>query len=352
MSKATRILRLASGQPDPNTLAEAAAVLRRGGTVAFPTETVYGLGADALQPEALAGIFAAKGRPLDNPLIVHIAGWEQAEALIAGEPPPLFWRLGRLFWPGPLTLVVPRHGRVPAAVSAGLPTVAIRWPAHPVAEALIKLAAVAVAAPSANLSGRPSPTTAEHVEVDLAGRIDLILDGGPTGVGIESTVLDLTRDPPLLLRPGGITREMLAEAVGEVAVAEAAGSGPVPSPGMKYRHYAPAAPLRLLAGDEAAVAAAALNELTGGRSAGLRIGLLASRQTLRAVAAGGGRPGWSFDLGDRRDLAAVAASLYRGLRQADAQDLDLILGECFPEAGLGAALMDRLRRAADMQDNG
>lgn len=346
----TRCLKVDPHQPQPESLEEAGRVLRAGGTVAFPTETVYGLGADALNPAAIEKIFAAKGRPMDNPLIVHIADWQQL-SLLTKDPPSALYQLGERFWPGPLTLIVPRHPRVPAEVSAGLSTVALRWPDHPVAVALIKVAGIPLAAPSANRSGKPSPTRAQHVKDDLEGKIDMILDGGPTGVGMESTVLDLTQDPPVILRPGGVTREMLKAVLGRVEeVAEETVAAP-PSPGMKYRHYAPDTPLLLLEGELWQMAEQVRRLVQDYRAAGRRIGLLASEELLFRYAEDGGPEGWGADyvfrLGSRNRLKEVAANLYQALRQSDRAALDLILVESFPEHGLGSAIMNRLRRAAE-----
>ncbi|NPV90716.1 MAG: threonylcarbamoyl-AMP synthase [Firmicutes bacterium] len=344
---ATCCYKVEPGDPNPLFLEEAGRVLRAGGTVAFPTETVYGLGADATNPAAISRIFAAKGRPLDNPLIVHIADWHQIDMLTLKAPPALY-ELGRRFWPGPLTLVVPRHPDVPPEVSAGLPTVAVRWPAHPVAEALIRAAGVPLAAPSANRSGKPSPTNAEHVKQDLEGMIDVILDGGPTGVGVESTVLDLTRTPPMILRPGGVTREMLEEVLGPVDTAAGLENetDPPPSPGMKYRHYAPDSPLVLLEGEPREMVEQARRVLGRVHAEGRRAGLLGSREMLEELPSGDGGPDFRCSLGSREDLEQVAANLYQALRLTDEMRLDLVLVESFPERGIGAAIMNRLRRAA------
>jgi L-threonylcarbamoyladenylate synthase len=233
--------------PDPRLIAEAAAIIRAGGLVAFPTETVYGLGADGLNPAAVARIFEAKERPSTDPLILHIAEPETLLQLVR-EAPPVALELARRFWPGPLTLVLPKQPGVPDIVTAGLATVAVRMPAHPVALALIRAARTPIAAPSANRFGRTSPTTARHVQDDLGDRIDLILDAGPTPIGVESTVLDLTRPVPTILRPGGLPREALEGLLGPVAVQTHLAEGPMPSPGLLPKHYAPRAPMILVIG--------------------------------------------------------------------------------------------------------
>ncbi|MDQ7794185.1 MAG: L-threonylcarbamoyladenylate synthase [bacterium] len=331
----TRVLRVDPRQPDPAALAEGGAVLRAGGLVAFPTETVYGLGADATNGEAVGRVFTAKDRPADNPLIVHVAS--------PGDVPGL-GRRGRLlveaFWPGPLSLVLPRWPGIAAEVGCGLPTVAVRMPDHPVALGLIARAGVPVAAPSANRSGRVSPTAAGHVLADLRGRVDLVLDGGPTRLGLESTVLDLTSDPPRVLRPGGVTLEELQQLVPGVVAGAPLGE-PLPSPGTRYRHYAPRARVILVAAGGGELAAA-MRELAGEhRRGGARVG---------ALVRGSWEPGQLgvdivHSLGE--SLAEVAAGLYAGLRALDAGGADVILAEAaFPGEGLGRAIGDRLRRAA------
>lgn len=332
--------------------------------MAFPTETVYGLGANALDPEAVAGIFEAKGRPSDNPLIVHVASPSEVGALVR-QVPGAAAVLMEAFWPGPLTLVMPKAEGVPDAVTAGLDTVGVRMPRHAVALELIRLAGVPVAAPSANRSGRPSPTAAEHVAEDLSGRVDVILDGGPTGVGVESTVLDLTGRVPIVLRPGGVTPEDLSRALGaEVEVdprvlVTGGTSGPVRSPGMKYRHYAPRAELWLFEAGQDGVPglewmAGEIRRRAGeARSRGLRVGIMASDETLGLYGSG---PALTFgaskeqilvlSVGSRADLATVAANLFGTLRAFDAAGVDVILAEGYEGSGLGLAVMNRLRRAA------
>jgi L-threonylcarbamoyladenylate synthase len=317
-------------KPDPRIIARAAACLRAGGLVAFPTETVYGLGAHALDPAAVQRIFAAKQRPANDPLIVHVSAFEQLDVLVSRVPEAAA-RLAHRFWPGPLTLVLPRRAAVPDAVTAGLPAVAVRIPSHPVARALFAAAQLPIAAPSANLFSRPSPTRASHVRDDLDGRIDMILDGGPTEVGVESTVLDVTGDVPVVLRPGAVSVEMLREVLGVVelrtAAADLDGTSPMASPGLLSKHYSPRAPLTLYEGDPHQ----ALKRL---------------ESDARAAAAAGQNAG-ILDLGVEQNAGAVAARLYAALRELDAAGVDLILVRgCAVQDGLGLAIQDRLRRAA------
>lgn len=320
-------------QADDASIRRAAALLRAGELVAFPTETVYGLGADALNGAAAARIFAAKGRPADNPLIAHIAGESGLAGLIAGEPCACARALMRAFWPGPMTLIFPKSPRVPREVTAGLDTVAVRMPSHPVARALISAAQTPIAAPSANRSGRPSPTTAAHVLEDMEGRIPLILDGGPCEVGLESTVVDVTGARPRILRPGGVTLEMLEGVVGDVDVDEGvlhqlqAGSQ-ARSPGMKYKHYAPKGEVTIVTGPRAAQEIARLYDAADGRAA-----ILAFSQA---------------DYGARRvyRLKNAPGELFAALRQLDEDGMETIYAEDVPTAGVGLAVMNRLMRAA------
>ncbi|MBO8142658.1 MAG: threonylcarbamoyl-AMP synthase [Firmicutes bacterium] len=340
----TRVIRVDPVNPDERAIAEAARVIREGGLVAFPTETVYGLGADALNPDAVRKIFAAKGRPGDNPLIVHLAGVHELRR-VASAFPPLLGALARRFWPGPLTAVIRRGPAVPDEVTAGLDTVAVRIPDHPVALSLIRRSGRPIAAPSANQSGRPSPTAAVHVWHDLNGKVDLILDGGAAGIGVESTVVDLTAHPPVLLRPGGITLEELQEVAGPVRVDPAAegmpAAGPVRSPGMKYRHYAPAARCVLVEGPAEAVVSRLASLVRAEREAGRRVGVLATRE---------GAPAYGAEkvcvAGSRRDPAEIARNLFRCLRELDEAGLDIIFLEGVEPVGLGLALANRMRRAA------
>lgn len=320
-------------QADDASIRRAAALLRAGELVAFPTETVYGLGADALNGAAAARIFAAKGRPADNPLIAHIAGESGLAGLIALEPCACARKLMRAFWPGPMTLIFPKSPRVPREVTAGLDTVAVRMPSHPVARALIRAAQTPIAAPSANRSGRPSPTTAAHVLEDMEGRIPLILDGGPCEVGLESTVVDVTGARPRILRPGGVTLEMLEGVVGDVDVDEGvlhqlqAGSQ-ARSPGMKYKHYAPKGEVTIVTGPRAAQEIARLYDAADGRAA-----ILAFSQA---------------DYGARRvyRLKNAPGELFAALRQLDEDGMETIYAEDVPTTGVGLAVMNRLMRAA------
>ncbi len=340
----TRVLEVDPTHPEPEVVAQAAEVLRAGDVVAFPTETVYGLGANALDGRAVARIFAAKGRPTDNPLIVHIADTAQLEGLVESVPPAAEELMAR-FWPGPLTLVMRRGSAVPPEVTAGLDTVGIRMPDHPVALALIRAAGVPIAAPSANASGRPSPTTAEHVLEDLAGVIPVVLDGGETGVGVESTVLDVTTDPPQILRPGGLPREELEAVIGPVELAPGVEGVAVVqrprSPGMKYRHYAPRAPLILVEGPllemQEKICDLAMEYLEEGK----RVGILCSAESRGVYVAP-----VVLEYGSRADLASVASDLFSTLRAFDRHHVDVIIAEGVPEEGLGLAIMNRLRRAA------
>jgi L-threonylcarbamoyladenylate synthase len=311
---------------DPAALREAASVLRRGGLVAFPTETVYGLGADAFNPIAVARVFEAKARPFFDPLIVHLAS-EGDLARVSPSEDPRVRALGARFWPGPLTLVLPRRPEVPDLVTAGLETVAVRVPAHPAALALIAASGTAIAAPSANPFGYVSPTTARHVAELLGGAVDLVLEGGPCSVGVESTILSLVGEVPLILRPGGLAREALEEALGLSLEVAAPTKRPL-APGQLSRHYATRTPLRLLPGP------------AGARppEAG-RVGLLAWSAP---------SPGYAAVevLSPDGSKEEAAAGLFAALRRLDAAGLDLILAEPCNEAGIGHAIMDRLRRAA------
>ena len=331
----TRVVAIDSAAPDRNTIVEAAAIIRAGQLVAFPTETVYGLGADALSPMGLGRIYAVKGRPPDNPLILHVGSPEQLPLIVA-DIPTVAYRLMQAFWPGPLTLILPKTSRVPDLATAGLATVGVRMPGHPVALALINAAETPLAAPSANRSGFPSPTTAHHVFDDLPGCLPLILDAGPTRIGLESTVLDVTSTPPTLLRPGGITREAIEAIIGGVQEV-ASLIQQQRAPGTRYRHYSPKARVLLVEEPQPeAMQAAVAKALEHGE----RVGCLLHRL----------EPGYlppSVQV-TRIDgsVADYAQGLFSALRALDRLGLDVIVVEGVQEQGLGVAVMDRLRRAA------
>lgn len=340
--KETVVLRVHPEKPEREIIRRAAEIIRRGGLVAFPTETVYGLGADALNPSAVLSLFKAKERPLDNPPIIHVGDLKDVER-IAEEIPEKARILMERFWPGPLTLVLKRSEELPAEVVSNLETVALRMPAHRVALSLIQESSRPIAAPSANLSGRPSPTRAEHVLEDLRGRIDMILDAGPTHVGVESTVLDMTSEPPVVLRPGGVTVEELREVIGEIRVhpmIEREVERPR-SPGMKYRHYAPRARMVLVEGDERRIPGKISELSERWKKEGLRVGVIVTEESLRDFKADVIKI-----MGSRRDLRTVAGNLFRTLRDVDAQNVDIIIAEGVPSEGLGLAIMNRLRKAS------
>ena len=340
----TRYYKIDRENPDSSVMAEAARIIRQGGLVAFPTETVYGLGANGLDPSAVGRIFQAKGRPADNPLILHIADRSGLNELVTGVPGWLGPLLDK-FWPGPLTVVLPRLPNVPDMVTAGLDTVAVRLPSLHAARDLIRKSNVPIAAPSANLSGRPSPTTAEAVLTDMDGRIDMVLDAGPCDVGLESTVLDCSSAVPTILRPGGVTQEMLEECLPKLAAAgaRAVNDAETPrAPGMKYRHYAPSAPLVLFECKSADAPAKLADAAVKALSQGKRVGAIVSQETARILPAG--VTVVSYGKRGRREQAA--ARLYEALLYFDRQPVDVILAEGVPEKGIGRALMNRLYKAA------
>ena len=322
---------------------EAAMLIREGQLVAFPTETVYGLGADAENPEASARIYAAKGRPSDNPLIVHIAEVSDLERA-AREVTPFAKALAEAFWPGPLTLVLPKGDNIPLATTGGLDTVAVRLPNNSIARALIRQSGCMIAAPSANRSGRPSPTTAAHVLEDMNGIIPMILDGGPVGIGIESTIVDCTGDAPVILRPGYITRDMVAEICGSCSFDPAiTGQDPTArpkAPGMKYRHYAPKAPLTIIEGNSEKVISF-INSKLENTDEPQSIGVICTEETQSAFSGG-----HLFVVGTRLDEATIAHNLYGALRHMDEAGVSEIYSESFDTPGLGEALMNRLLKAA------
>lgn len=326
-------------------LLEAAEILRNGGLVAFPTETVYGLGANALEAEASAKIYAAKGRPSDNPLIAHIASMDDLPKL-AAEIPEAGRRLAEKYWPGPLTLIFPKKDIVPYGTTGGLDTVAVRMPSDPVANGLIRLAGIPVAAPSANTSGRPSPTKAEHVIEDMNGKIEMIIDGGEVGIGVESTIVDVSGKVPALLRPGAITIEMLRETIGEVEI-DPAIVGPMSegmkpkAPGMKYRHYAPNADMTLVEGEMEKVVEFINREAKAALAAGRKVGIICTEESWECYP-----EGLLEVIGSREHEETVAHNLFAVLRDFDARKVDCIFSESFSKDRLGQAIMNRLCKAA------
>jgi L-threonylcarbamoyladenylate synthase len=344
--KKTLVLKVDPRKPQIDRVRVAAELIKEGGLVAFPTETVYGLGADALNSKAVLALYEAKKRPLDNPPIVHVENISDVYRL-ATHIPAKAESLMKEFWPGPLTLVFKHSDTVPGVTVAGLDTIAIRMPQHKVALALIRESNRPIAAPSANLAGRPSPTSAKHVFDDLNGRIDAILDGGPTRIGVESTVLDLSISPPLVLRPGGTPFEALKKTLGDAklhpfAVAEK--ELPIDkarSPGMKHKHYAPNAKVILVEGSVPAVVSKVKELVDSYRLKGVKVGVLAADETAAAY-----RADVVKSLGSRFNLAVIAQNLFRVLREFDAEGVDMIIAEGVPAEGLGLAVMNRLRKAS------
>ena len=326
-------------------LREAAEILRSGGLVAFPTETVYGLGANALDETAAKKIYEAKGRPSDNPLIAHISCMEELPALVK-EIPEAGRKLAEKYWPGPLTMIFPKKAVVPYGTTGGLDTVAVRMPSDPVANRLIRLAGVPVAAPSANTSGRPSPTKAEHVIEDMNRKIEMIIDVGEVGIGVESTIVDVSGKVPTLLRPGAITMEMLEETLGKVEV-DPAILGPVSgnvrpkAPGMKYRHYAPQAEMTLVEGDMQAVVEYINREAKAAKAAGRKVGIICTEGSRSCYP-----EGILEVIGSRGHEETVAHNRFAVLREFDERQVDCIFSESFSRDRLGQAIMNRLCKAA------
>lgn len=326
-------------------LQEAARIIRDGGLVAFPTETVYGLGANALDEQAAKKIYEAKGRPSDNPLIAHVSSEEELKPLVK-EIPEAAKKLMKAFWPGPMTMIFPKSGVVPYGTTGGLDTVAVRMPSDPVARALIRLAGVPIAAPSANTSGRPSPTTAQHVWQDMEGKIEMILDGGPVGIGLESTIVDVTGTAPTILRPGAVTLEMLQKVLGEVKT-DPAILGPLKedvkpkAPGMKYRHYAPKANLTLIEGSSETVVLEINRRVKEKLEQGFKVGVICTDETKSCYPNGELR-----SLGLRAQEETIAHNLFAVLREFDDIKVDYIYSESFSNASLGQAIMNRLTKAA------
>lgn len=345
----TRIIKIDRNQPDKELLKEAGRLLADGGLVAFPTETVYGLGGDGLQETAAARIYAAKGRPSDNPLILHIAQVQDIEKL-AVEIPELAYRLAERFWPGPMTMILKKSAVVPYATTGGLDTVAIRMPSDEIAREIIRTSGTFIAAPSANLSGRPSPTRAEHVIEDLYGRVEMIVDGGDSDIGLESSIIDLSGDVPMILRPGYITKEDFEQIVAEVEYDSAVlatkpqESVVAKAPGMKYRHYAPKGQITIVEGEPSAVIQK-INELVAEQEAnGVRVAVLCAEETKEQYLCR-----HIFSLGSLKEEKAISAHLFGALRSFDTEQIELIYSESFEKTRLAGAIMNRLRKAAGYQ---
>lgn len=340
----TKIIKINPKSMDKNQLKDAAHIIKTGGIVGFPTETVYGLGANGLDPVAVEKIFQAKGRPADNPLILHVASIGQVE-ILAREISDLARLSIEKFWPGPLTILFKRSELVPDIVTAGLDTVAIRMPDNEIALKLIELSATAIAAPSANLSGKPSPTSFHHVKEDMMGKIDMIIDGGTTGIGLESTVLDLSGPVPMILRPGGVTIEELEAIMPNVVFDPSLmdeTSDLVPrSPGQKYRHYAPRAEMILFSGEIEAVVSEINKRIDDYKSQGKKVGIMCTDETQDLY-----KGDFLISLGSREEEEDIARNLFYTLRRFDEEDLDIILAEAVATSNLGSAIMNRLKKAA------
>lgn len=345
----TKIITIDRKHPDMESLQEAGKILRQGGLVAFPTETVYGLGGDGLKADAAARIYAAKGRPSDNPLILHIAKVEDMEQL-AEDIPPLAYRLAEKFWPGPLTMILKKRAVVPYATTGGLETVAIRMPSDEIARAIIQASGTYIAAPSANLSGRPSPTRAAHVIEDLSGRIEMIVDGGDSDIGLESSIIDLSGEVPMILRPGYITKEDFEQVVSEVEYDRAVlATKPQESivakaPGMKYRHYAPKGQIIIVEGASSAVVEK-INALTAEQEAkGIRVAVLCAEETKAEYCCS-----HVYSLGSLKNEKEISSHLFAALRNFDTEQMEVIYSESFEHTKLAGAIMNRLRKAAGYQ---
>ena len=338
----TEIIKINKDNIEEDLIMKAANIIRDGGLVGFPTETVYGLGANGLDPIAVGKIFIAKGRPSDNPLILHVESVQQVNELVE-EIPELAKICMEKFWPGPLTILFKKSNIIPDIITAGLDTVAIRMPEHDIAIELIRLSGTPIAAPSGNLSGRPSPTSASHVMEDLMGRIDMIVDGGSTGIGLESTVLDLSGHIPMILRPGGVTLEDLREIIPNVTEdSSIMKEGLTPkSPGQKYRHYAPKSEMILFSGDMDNMVRAIQDSTKEYSQMGKKVGIMATDETKGKYFGG-----IIISLGSREDKQAIGHSLFKVIRQFDEIDVDIILAEGVDLSDLGIAIMNRMMKAA------
>lgn len=341
----TKLVQIDENNIDQEAVAEAGEILKRGGLVAFPTETVYGLGGDALQKESSCKIYAAKGRPSDNPLIVHICQWEDI-GRIARSVPECAKKLSDAFWPGPLTMILEKTDAVPQETTGGLDTVAVRMPNNSIALALIRAAGGYIAAPSANTSGKPSPTRAEHVVEDMEGKIEMIIDGGAVGIGLESTIVDLTSETPVILRPGYITQEMLEKALGchvnvDKTILDGNSKQAPKAPGMKYRHYAPKGDLTIVDGKSVNVVETIRKLSEEKMAAGERVGIICTDETRVMYNAD-----CIMSVGARDDESSIARHLFAILRQFDEEQVTVIYSEAFSDKGLGQAIMNRLLKAA------
>ena len=340
----TKIVKVDKEHPDEAAIKEAGEILKNGGLVAFPTETVYGLGGDGLNARSSEKIYQAKGRPSDNPLIIHIAQLEDLDK-IAEDVPDGAKKLAEKYWPGPLTMIFKKKDIVPIETTGGLESVAVRMPSHKVARALICYGGKYVAAPSANTSGRPSPTLAEHVIEDLNGKVDMILDGGEVGIGLESTIVDFTEKIPVILRPGYINQKMIAEVIGEVRMDKGLlitdASVRPKAPGMKYRHYAPKADLTIIEGPLEKVVKEINKRAKEKSEAGYKVGVIGTEETVADYKSGDVKC-----IGTRADESTIAANLFRILREFDDDQVDYIYSESFDTAGIGSAIMNRLLKAA------
>ncbi len=344
----TKVVIIDRSNMDTDALQKAADIIKNGGLVAFPTETVYGLGGNARDAMAAKKIYEAKGRPSDNPLIVHIADIS-ALSVLAVDIPQSAYQLAEQFWPGPLTMILKKSDLVPKSTTGGLDTVAVRFPSDPIAKALIQTSGCYIAAPSANASGRPSTTCADHVLEDLNGRIEMILDGGPVQIGLESTIIDLTEKIPVILRPGYVTKQQLEDCIGKVLVdkgimrtgKEEVFPAIAKAPGMKYRHYAPKGKLTVYEGEEAAVITCINQKIAEKMNSGALVGVIATEETRNSYIGGMVR-----SIGSRHDEEAIAAHLFQILREFDSLHAEYIFSESFSDNRLGHAIMNRLLKAA------
>ena len=345
----TKVVKIDRENPNKEQLKQAGELLAQGALVAFPTETVYGLGGDGLQEDVAARIYAAKGRPSDNPLILHVADLSALEVL-AVDVPELAYRMAEKFWPGPMTMILKKSPVVPYATTGGLDTVAVRMPSDEIAREIIKASGTYIAAPSANLSGRPSPTRAEHVIEDLSGRIEMIVDGGDSDIGLESSIIDLSGEIPMILRPGFITKEDFEQVVAQVEYDKAVlatkpqESVVAKAPGMKYRHYAPKGQITIVEGAPSAVVATINKLVAAQESAGVRVAVLCAEETRDKYVGQ-----HIYSLGSLKNEKEISAHLFAALRRFDTEEMEIIYSESFEHTRLAGAIMNRLRKAAGYQ---